>query len=1321
MEQSGRSRESEALRTRRSLFSPAVIMGAVGLGCALLLGLPATARPQTPIRGLDPLKPISQYVHNVWQIDQGLPQNSVLALAQARDGYLWLGTEAGLVRFDGVTFTTYNSTNSSGLRDNYVNAILVDRADNLWAGTWVGGVTRWSGGRSAAVAGVSGSMVNSLYEDRAGTLWAGSSAGLARWHNGQFRPVAGVESSVFSFAEAADGTLLIGTQDGLRAWRGARMIPWQPRGGVVKGAVWALDQDRKGSLWVGTAEALYRTTAGRLDRFTTKDGLPAGGVSAILETRNGQLWIGTDGGGVARFADGRFQSFTARDGLSDDAVTALVEDREGSLWVGTRHGGLNRFREPLLNIYTKHEGLSADLIWSVYGDRQQSLWIGTGEGGLNRFQGGRFTSYTVKDGLPGNSVFGTLQTSDGVLWVATGKGLARLRHGRWENLGGKSSVFPRHSRIAAMLEDPIHALWMGGAEGLYRWKDGQLRDYTREAGLSTPVRTIVEDRAGSLWIGTHGGGLIRLRNGRFTTFTTRDGLSNDVVESLYPDEQGLWVGTEAGLNLVRKGHITVLPLSANVLMTDMFQILEDNNGSLWLSSNQGLARVNKEELVAAAAGRPGSVEVHQIVPLDGRGRIEFNGADQNSGWKGPDGRLWFPSIRGLVVVDPDHLQDNPLPPPVRIERLLVDGRPVELANGLELPPGGGGLEFHYTATSLLIPERVSFRYMLEGYDKDWVEAGTRRMAFYTHVPGGPYRFRVIAANNDGVWNQIGAALSFRLRPHFYETLWFFALCGLGVVACGVGVFRLRVRRIQERGRELAALVEERTGALQLEVAERRRAEERYRHLFDANPQPVWVSDRETLKFLAVNDSAARHYGYSREEFFAMTLADLQPPDQGAALPEWIRAAGEGWRGTSSWHHRKKDGTTIEVEVAAHAITFAGRPAALIVAADVTARRDLEERLRQAQKMEAVGQLAGGIAHDLNNVLTAVMAHVDLAVNALPPDDALLGDLTQAQAAAHRGATMIRKLLGFSRRERLVLKPLRLEELVDELAGTVRRVLPERIEIVVTQAKGLPPVAADAGAVQHMVLNLATNARDAMPEGGVLRVDVALATPADEHLAAEEWGTPGYYVVLAVTDNGIGMDAATRGRIFEPYFSTKTSDQGTGLGMAMVYGLMKQHLGYVLVSSKPGAGTAVRLYFPVSADAVPVAVPEIRQMPQTGHQTILVVEDQEAVRSATTRALLRFGYQVLSASDGEEGLQLWRTNADAIDLVLSDAIMPRMGGLALFDAVSRERPGVRFLLTSGYTGEEVRQSAPTTIEVPFLPKPWTVNELLAGVREVLKVG
>ncbi len=678
----------------------------------LALGLPTVASAQagTPGGGLDPQRPITQYLHDIWTIDQGLPQNGILAIAQGRDGYLWLGTEAGLVRFDGVTFTTFTTANTSALKDNYVSAVMIDssvRATDILVGTWVGGVSRLGGsaGPSAAIPGAEGSFVNAVYRDRAGRLWVARTGGLALLRDGAFQPVAGSEGSVYSLAEDSNGLLVAGTRNGLVKWQVDRFVKWEPR---ITGAVWTVYHDNADGWWFGTPDALYYSRGARLERFDAANGLPPGGVTSILETRNGQLWVGTDGGGLARLVNRRFQRFTVQDGLSDDAVTVLLEDREGSLWVGTRHGGLNRFRQPIFTLYTPLEGLSARVVWSVYGDRQGALWIGTEAGGLDRLQQGRFTNY-----MTGKSVVATLQARDGSLWAATRDGLARLRGGRWEPMRFPGQ-HPTPS-VSALTEDRNGALWLGGSDGLYRWKGGVLRDYTEQAGLTAAkVRTIVEDGDGVLWIGTHGRGLLRLQNERFTAYTTKEGLSNDVVESLFADEHGLWVGTESGLNLVRSGKITVLPLKFDVLMTDLFQILKDDGGHLWLSSNQGLAQLGERDLLAAADRAGDSVLVHEMISLDGRRRIEFNGTSQNAGWKSPDGRLWFPSIKGLVVVDPAHLASNSVAPPVHIEKILVDGRAVPVTDSVSVPPSGGGLELHYTATSLLVPERVRFRYQLEG-------------------------------------------------------------------------------------------------------------------------------------------------------------------------------------------------------------------------------------------------------------------------------------------------------------------------------------------------------------------------------------------------------------------------------------------------------------------------------------------------------------------------------------------------------------------------------------------------------------------------------
>jgi len=497
----------------------------------------------------------------------------------------------------------------------------------------------------------------------------------------------------------------------------------------------------------------------------------------------------------------------------------------------------------------------------------------------------------------------------------------------------------------------------------------------------------------------------------------------------------------------------------------------------------------------------------------------------------------------------------------------------------------------------------------------------------------------------------------------------------------------------------------------------RASEESYRVLFQLNPVPMWVFDVETLAFLQVNDAAVAHYGYTRGEFLGMRLPDIRLPEDVPSLHEDVRRLAESGRGGGRWRHRKKGGEIITVEVNAHTLTFEGRRAGLVIVQDVTGEIALEEQLRQAQKLEAIGQLSGGIAHDLNNVLTAVIAHVDLALSSAGPGEDR-DDLVQAGEAAHRGAELIRKLLAFSRRERLQMRPLALGALVEEFLGTLRRMLPEHIEIITSVAEGVLPIHGDAGAVQQVLLNLATNARDAMPAGGTLRVAVDAAELDEEHIALHGWGRPGRYARLTLSDSGEGMTPEVRAHLFEPFFTTKQPGLGTGLGMAMVYGLVKQHRGFVFVYSEPGHGTTVRVYFPVAATE-PARRPAAPEPARAGNrrETIMVVEDEEPIRRAARRVLERHGYDVVVASDGAEALQVIRAGT-AVDLVISDAIMPRMGGLALYETLARERPGVPFLLTSGYTGAEVAEQHAGSVGLPFLPKPWTMADLLSRVRAVL---
>lgn len=514
-----------------------------------------------------------------------------------------------------------------------------------------------------------------------------------------------------------------------------------------------------------------------------------------------------------------------------------------------------------------------------------------------------------------------------------------------------------------------------------------------------------------------------------------------------------------------------------------------------------------------------------------------------------------------------------------------------------------------------------------------------------------------------------------------------------------------------------------------DVTEQRRAEQAvrtseasYRALVEHATYGIYRSTPEG-HFQSVNPALVRMLRYdSAEDLMSADIATdiyMHPAERKELIARYsdaekIEEVEVEWR--------RKDGTPILVRLSGRPIhSPSGEVESFeMIAEDVTDRRALEAQLRQAQKMEAIGQLTGGIAHDFNNLLTVILANADIIERGLPEESKrLMGDLADLRRAAQRGSEMIKKLLGFSRRGMLVLRPIKLAEVVGGVLPTLRRVLPENISVRFTVRDRTSVVDADEGALEQILFNLATNARDAMPEGGTIRIEVKRATLDREHRALQGWGEPGEYLLLSFSDTGQGMDEATRERIFDPFFTTKPPGLGTGLGMAMIYGLIKQQDGFVDVRSEVGKGTVVELYFPLMPEGTNVA--ETAHVSQGGHsgtETILLVEDEASIRRSAKRLLEHQGYTVMLASDGEEALELFRKQGGRIDLVISDVVMPRMGGAQLYKALKRQRRNVRFLFTSGYTVRDRASGGVLDPRVPFLHKPWDVDELLRRVRELL---
>jgi len=518
--------------------------------------------------------------------------------------------------------------------------------------------------------------------------------------------------------------------------------------------------------------------------------------------------------------------------------------------------------------------------------------------------------------------------------------------------------------------------------------------------------------------------------------------------------------------------------------------------------------------------------------------------------------------------------------------------------------------------------------------------------------------------------------------------------------------------------EMQGLYRELEHKTEQEIAALRLSDARHRLLFQGNPLPIYVIDAETLRFLAINDAMIRTYGYSSDELLTMTMIDLKQPDD---VPELVQFASSGAPETVHHvglrKHRCKDGKSIDMDITVHVITFDGRRAILGIGLDTTRARKLEEDLRQAQKMDAIGQLAGGVAHDFNNILGVVLANAEFGLEELGPTDVGVEQFMEIKAAAERAAGLTRQLLTFSRKQKRQLRPLALNAVVTGIEGMLTRIVGEDIAMSARIAPDLGTIEADRGEVEQVLMNLVVNARDAMPEGGIIALKTANANvgAAEASLLSV---APGRYVVLTVSDTGCGMTPEIQSRIFEPFFTTKGVDKGTGLGLATVFGIVTQSGGGIDVTSALGAGTTFRVYWP-RIDAT-VLLPTLATpfIAAHGTETVLLVEDDQQLRQILRRHLTSWGYQLLEAADGNIALELARGFAGRIDLLLTDLVMPGLDGRSLSRQVLVERPQAKVIFMSGYTQHAAIQNAALGADDLVLQKPFTAQKLSETLRHAL---
>ena len=764
------------------------------LGCALA------------VAALEPTTPLASYGRQSWGMENGLPQNTVQALAQTRDGYIWLGTEVGLVRFDGNSFAVFDKNSTPALPGADVRCLLETKDGALWIGTSEG-LARWKDGTVAAFTtkeGLPGNGILALVELPDGKLWTKTESGDSEFQGSRFvaanvdefylanRPSmrsmhaslslrsavqrSGLSNDQIDYAQILlDGAIAVASKSILAIPHGDIVTERFSVGRELPGSrIQALTADHEGSLWIGTNSGLARWTNGKLQRFSITDALSTASVLSLMEDHEGNLWVGTETGGLHILRDQRFRSLGKREGLSSDATTTVVEGAKDKLWVGTSGGGLNALRLGIIKagetkIYSVRDVLLSDVILSLAAAPNGDLWVGTPDG-LNRIRGSAVDSYTSADGLPDDFIRSLLVDADGSLWIGTRRGLTH---------------------------------WIGLKSGMLA--PARTETFTKENGLGSDlVGAMTRDAHGDLWVATLAG-LSRMSSGRIVNYTTANGLSSNVITALLARANGtLLIGMQDsgwmvwdGRNFLR-GVGDVLELktgriySSSMDKASIHAILDDEMGHVWLATGTGIVRCDDE-------GTAHRSQCMEFGTADGLRSRETATNSHPSAWRTRAGLLWFATPKGLIEVDPAHFPVNTVSPPVALERFAVDDlpQPLHAANSvLRIEAGHVHFQFDYAGLSFIAPQKVRYRFMLEGLDRGWTEAGARRSAYYTNIRPGRYTFRVQAANNDGLWNTEGAALTFELRPHFYQTLWFYALLLAAAVGVIVLLLRLRLRRAE---------------------------------------------------------------------------------------------------------------------------------------------------------------------------------------------------------------------------------------------------------------------------------------------------------------------------------------------------------------------------------------------------------------------------------------------------------------------------------------------------------------------------------------------
>lgn len=749
--------------------------------------------------GLNPEIELNQYRHHNWQTRDGLPQKTVFALAQDRDGYIWIGFDDGLVRFDALGFSLFEKRNESAFHDNRVRTLCAGKDGALWIGTINGGLIRRKNGsfkHYGAAEGLSGDRVKSIAEGSNGVVWIATDRGLNRFENNTITTVPwNRQEEILALHSAHDGVLWIGTSRGLsKIQPGNTPIDFDLSPGAVVGAI--AEDPSDGTVWAGSNGSVYRIHGKSVKQFTASNGVPPGVITNLLVDSQGTLWIGSGQAGLSRYRNKVFEPYDAKNELSRTSIYTLLEDREKSLWTGG-DSGLNRLRDTRVMMIDSEDGLENENTWGALVDSHNNTWIATDRGVAMAKNGQHH--FVMDSRFPAAKTRVLMEDHSGSIWAGT----------ETDGIFCASSRGARHIPVAfavrSLRQDAAGLMWAGGSQGLlaaFSRSGTQTSLLNQNPWGDATVTDLAFDASGALLVATDGSGLWKSASGRRNSFGVQEGLASRTVNVLFVDDSGdVWIGTRGdGLYVLREGHINHIAPARGFPADTVLQIIPDRSGNLWIGTERGIFRAEMAALKGATATAGKTIDWLAFEHRDGM-KIRSTAAGHPSSCS-PDGFLWFPTPEGVAIINPLVLPTNTVAPEVKIDQVTADDLAFYSFSSLQFGAQVRRLEFQYTALSFIETHAIQYRYRLEGFDSRWFSVRDRRSVTYYNLPAGAYTFRILASNSDGVWNRAGAALSFTIAPPLAQAWWFRTLIGIGLGIALLLLHRLRLRRLLNRQRQL---------------------------------------------------------------------------------------------------------------------------------------------------------------------------------------------------------------------------------------------------------------------------------------------------------------------------------------------------------------------------------------------------------------------------------------------------------------------------------------------------------------------------------------